>query len=191
MKNVLLLLATANIVPSSLIPVTLMMEAIRSSETLAHTRDTGRNISEYWWSSQALRCRQPVKHSCCKGDIFTRADTTFMSSFSFHLTQIPDKQSSAIHEAQCLHRSPWTIATETLQLYSNIVSVASIIRMSTEERRWRANSACFVYCGQIMDNMKTLSRASNALNVGRAGEENQNYDLQFRKKKCLRTAHTY
>jgi hypothetical protein len=40
------LLVTANIVPSSLILVTLMLEAIRSSETLVLTRATWRNIPE-------------------------------------------------------------------------------------------------------------------------------------------------
>jgi hypothetical protein len=43
---VLLLLVTANIVPSSLILVTLMMEVIRSSETLVLTTATWRNIPE-------------------------------------------------------------------------------------------------------------------------------------------------
>jgi hypothetical protein len=38
--SVLRLLVTANDVPSLLIPVTLMMEAIRSSETLVLTRGT-------------------------------------------------------------------------------------------------------------------------------------------------------
>jgi hypothetical protein len=40
------LLVTANVVPSSPILVTLMMEAIRSSETSVLTRATRRNISE-------------------------------------------------------------------------------------------------------------------------------------------------
>jgi hypothetical protein len=40
------LLVTANVVPSSLIIVTLMMEAIRSSETLVLTGTTRRNIPE-------------------------------------------------------------------------------------------------------------------------------------------------
>jgi hypothetical protein len=40
------LLVTANIVPSSPIHVTLIMEAIRSSETSALTRATRRHISE-------------------------------------------------------------------------------------------------------------------------------------------------
>jgi hypothetical protein len=35
-----------NVVPSPLIPVTLMMEAIRSSETSLHTRAAKRHISE-------------------------------------------------------------------------------------------------------------------------------------------------
>jgi hypothetical protein len=40
------LLVIANIVPGSLIPVTLMMKAIRSSETSVLTRATQRNIPE-------------------------------------------------------------------------------------------------------------------------------------------------
>jgi hypothetical protein len=40
------LLVTANVVPSSPILVSLMMEAIRSSETLVFTRATLRNIPE-------------------------------------------------------------------------------------------------------------------------------------------------
>jgi hypothetical protein len=41
-----MLLVMANVVPSSLILVTLMMEALRSSETLVHTRSTWFNIPE-------------------------------------------------------------------------------------------------------------------------------------------------
>jgi hypothetical protein len=41
------LLVTANIIPSSLIPSTLMMEAIRSYETSVLTRATCRQIPEY------------------------------------------------------------------------------------------------------------------------------------------------
>jgi hypothetical protein len=41
------LLVTANVVPSSLILVTLMMEALLSSETSILTRATRRNIPEY------------------------------------------------------------------------------------------------------------------------------------------------
>jgi hypothetical protein len=40
------LLVTASVVPSSPIPVTLMMEALRSSETSVLTRATRRNIQE-------------------------------------------------------------------------------------------------------------------------------------------------
>jgi hypothetical protein len=42
-------LVTANVIPSSLILVTLMMEAICSSETLALTRAMWQNIPEYGW----------------------------------------------------------------------------------------------------------------------------------------------
>jgi hypothetical protein len=45
-RSVLRLLGTANIVPSSPILVTLMMEAVRSSETSVHTRATRRNTPE-------------------------------------------------------------------------------------------------------------------------------------------------
>jgi hypothetical protein len=47
LRNVLQLLVTAHFVPGSQIPVTLMMEAIFSSETSVPTSPTRRNISEY------------------------------------------------------------------------------------------------------------------------------------------------
>jgi hypothetical protein len=46
LRSVRRLLVTANVVPSLLILVTLMMEALRSSETRAVTRTTGCNITE-------------------------------------------------------------------------------------------------------------------------------------------------
>jgi hypothetical protein len=46
LRSVLRLLVTANIIPSSPLFVTLMMEAIRSYETSALTRATRRNIAE-------------------------------------------------------------------------------------------------------------------------------------------------
>jgi hypothetical protein len=46
LRSVLELLVTANVVPSSLILLTLMMEAIRSFETLVLTRATRRHIPE-------------------------------------------------------------------------------------------------------------------------------------------------
>jgi hypothetical protein len=45
-RSVLRLLITVNIVPSSLILVTVMMEVIHSSETSVHTRATRRYIPE-------------------------------------------------------------------------------------------------------------------------------------------------
>jgi hypothetical protein len=44
--SVLLLLVTANIVPSSLIFVILMMEVIHSSDTMVHTRTSWCNMPE-------------------------------------------------------------------------------------------------------------------------------------------------
>jgi hypothetical protein len=44
--SLLRLLVTVNVVPSSLIRVTLMIEAVRSSEMSVITRATRRNISE-------------------------------------------------------------------------------------------------------------------------------------------------
>jgi hypothetical protein len=46
LRNLRRLLVTASVVPSSSILVTLMMEALSSSETLVHTRATRRNIPE-------------------------------------------------------------------------------------------------------------------------------------------------
>jgi hypothetical protein len=46
LHTVRLLLVTANVVPSSPTPVTLMMEALSSSETSVLTRSTRRNITE-------------------------------------------------------------------------------------------------------------------------------------------------
>jgi hypothetical protein len=46
LRSVLRLLVTAYVVPSSPIPVTLIMEATRFSETLVLTRATRRNILE-------------------------------------------------------------------------------------------------------------------------------------------------
>jgi hypothetical protein len=47
LRNVLQLLAAANVVPSSLILFTLTMEAIRSSETSVLARATRRHIPEH------------------------------------------------------------------------------------------------------------------------------------------------
>jgi hypothetical protein len=46
LRSALRLLVTANVVPSSTILVTLMMDAIHSSETLVLTRATWRSIPE-------------------------------------------------------------------------------------------------------------------------------------------------
>jgi hypothetical protein len=46
LRRVLQLIATANVVPSSLILVTLIMEALRSSESSALTTSTRRNITD-------------------------------------------------------------------------------------------------------------------------------------------------
>jgi hypothetical protein len=46
LRSVLRLLVTANVVPSSQIPVTLIIEAIRSPETSILTRGTQSNITE-------------------------------------------------------------------------------------------------------------------------------------------------
>jgi hypothetical protein len=59
LTSVLRLAVTANVDPSSPIRVTLMMEAIRSSETSVLTRTTRRNISEY--DMLHSHCRENVK----------------------------------------------------------------------------------------------------------------------------------
>jgi hypothetical protein len=46
LRSVLQLLVTANVVPGSLILITLIIEAMLSSETSVHTRATRRNIPE-------------------------------------------------------------------------------------------------------------------------------------------------
>jgi hypothetical protein len=70
------LLVTINIVPSSLVLVTLMMEAIRSSETSVLTRATRRSITEYGILHSRRRenlksdisvCCATVGHKRCPG----------------------------------------------------------------------------------------------------------------------------
>jgi hypothetical protein len=67
---VLQLLVTANVVPSSPILVTLMMEALRFSETLAITRATRGNVPED--GVQSSHCNQEMPYYPCSGN-FPRA----------------------------------------------------------------------------------------------------------------------
>jgi hypothetical protein len=57
--NMLWLLVTANVVPSSPILLTLMMEALRSSHTSVLTTATGRNIPE--GDNRHSHCRETLK----------------------------------------------------------------------------------------------------------------------------------
>jgi hypothetical protein len=59
LRSVIRLLVTASIVPRSPIFVTLLMEAIRSSETFVLTRSTQRNIPED--TILYSRCRENLK----------------------------------------------------------------------------------------------------------------------------------
>jgi hypothetical protein len=64
LRCVLQLLVTANVVASSLVLVTLMMEATRSSETLVLTRATRRHMPEDGLL-HILACSVPTDH--CSG----------------------------------------------------------------------------------------------------------------------------
>jgi ribosomal protein S14 len=71
LRNVLRLLATANVVPSLLILVTRMMEAIRSSETSVLSRAAWRNIPEDGILQRFSRCGQ------CEGPTISSSEQVF------------------------------------------------------------------------------------------------------------------
>jgi hypothetical protein len=66
LRSVLRLLVTANVVASSPIPVILMIEAIRSSETSVITRATQRNIQEdgIFLSHRRENLKSYISHAC-------------------------------------------------------------------------------------------------------------------------------
>jgi hypothetical protein len=72
--GLLLVPVTVNLIPSSQILVTLMMEAIRSSETFVLTRGARRNISEV-----GILLERMMFDKCCKKLIAMLSDNKYYS----------------------------------------------------------------------------------------------------------------
>jgi hypothetical protein len=94
-NRVLRLLITANVVPSSLILVALMMEDIHASESSALTRDTRHNISEddilyshrrdnlksYMLDTTVKQCRVLITSYCFKLSCCLQTSGSFPDTF--------------------------------------------------------------------------------------------------------------